>query len=79
MLNIIKYAADKRRILLDIGSQQLQNDMLNNLTAVTPIKNDHSISIHSCHSRIREVEVLKDQLLHALETDHTIEIQHIIL
>jgi exodeoxyribonuclease V gamma subunit len=23
--------------------QQLQNDMLNNLTAVTPIKNDHSI------------------------------------
>lgn len=59
--------------------QQLQNDMLNNLTAVTPIKNDHSISIHSCHSRMREVEVLKDQLLHALETDHTIELRDIVV
>lgn len=27
------------------------------------IANDHSISIHSCHSRLREIEILSDQLL----------------
>ena len=59
--------------------QQLQNDMLHNLTTVTPIENDHSISIHSCHSRMREVEVLKDQLLQALETDPTIELRDIVV
>jgi len=59
--------------------QQLQNDMLNNLTAVTPLENDHSIGIHSCHSRMREVEVLKDQLLHALEIDSHIELRDIVV
>ena len=59
--------------------QQLQNDMLHNLTTVTPIENDHSISIHSCHSRMREVEVLKDQLLHALETDANLELRDIVV
>ncbi|RLA20959.1 MAG: exodeoxyribonuclease V subunit gamma [Gammaproteobacteria bacterium] len=59
--------------------QQLQNDMLNNLTSSVPIKNDHSISIHSCHSRMREVEVLKDQLLKALETDHDLELRDIVV
>ncbi len=59
--------------------QQLQNDMLNNLTTVTPTENDHSISIHSCHSRMREVEVLKDQLLQALETDHNLELRDIVV
>ncbi|NOR80481.1 MAG: exodeoxyribonuclease V subunit gamma [Methyloprofundus sp.] len=59
--------------------QQLQNDILHNLTTVTPIEKDHSISIHSCHSRMREVEVLKDQLLHALETDPAIELREIVV
>ncbi len=59
--------------------QQLQNDMLNNLSTVMPIEKDHSISIHSCHSRMREVEVLKDQLLHALETDSSIELRDIVV
>ena len=59
--------------------QQLQNDMLHNLTTVTPLENDHSISIHSCHSRMREVEVLKDQLLQALETDPNLELRDIVV
>ena len=59
--------------------QQLQNDLLHNLTTITPIENDHSISIHSCHSRMREVEMLKDQLLHALETDHQLELRDIVV
>ena len=34
---------------------------------------DHSIGIHSCHSPMREVEVLRDQLLDLLEKDETLE------
>jgi len=59
--------------------QQLQNDMLNNLTEATPLTNDDSLSIHACHSRLREVEVLKNQLLQALETDPELELRDIIV
>ncbi len=59
--------------------QQLQNDILNNLTEADSLINDSSLSIHSCHSRLREVEVLKDQLLHALETDSELELRDIIV
>lgn len=59
--------------------QQLQNDILSNLTVVTPAVNDYSISIHSCHSRMREVEVLKDQILHILETNAETELRHIVV
>ncbi len=59
--------------------QQLQNDMLNNLTTLTAIENDSSISIHSCHSRMREVEVLKGQLLQALEMDHELDLRDIVV
>ncbi|HEY8219874.1 MAG TPA: exodeoxyribonuclease V subunit gamma, partial [Methylobacter sp.] len=37
------------------------------------------ISIHACHSRMREVEVLKNQLLQALETDSTLELRDIVV
>ncbi len=33
------------------------------------VEADHSIQIHSCHSRMREVEVLHDQLLHMMDQD----------
>lgn len=59
--------------------QQLQNDILHNLTSVTPAVNDHTISIHSCHSRMREVEVLKDQVLHVLENNTTLELRDIVV
>lgn len=59
--------------------QQLQNDMLSNLSAAMPMVNDRSISIHSCHTRMREVEVLKAQLLHALEADHKLELRDIVV
>ncbi len=59
--------------------QLLQNDILNNqFQAPQPFK-DHSISIHACHSRMREVEVLKNQLLLALEQDSTLELREIVV
>ena len=61
---------------------RLQNDLLNNQLddgAQTPLIKDGSISIHACHSRLREVEVLKNQLLAALEQNPELELRDIVV
>ena len=40
---------------------------------------DHSVEIHACHGRARQVEVLRDAILHALENDPTLEPRDIIV
>jgi exodeoxyribonuclease V gamma subunit len=40
---------------------------------------DNSITIVSCHSRLREIEVLKDQLLGLLDTDSTLQLHDIVV
>ena len=40
---------------------------------------DGSISIHSCHSRLREVEVLHDQILELLNQDKTLQLRDIVV
>ncbi len=59
--------------------EHVQNDLLNNESFATPVEKDSSISIHSCHSRLREVEVLKAQLLQALENDADLELRDIVV
>ncbi len=59
--------------------QCLQNDILNNQIQSQSLSADHSISIHACHSRMREVEVLKNQLLEALERDESLELRDIVV
>ncbi len=59
--------------------QQLQNDILNNQLETLQLLKDHSISIHACHSRMREVEVLKNQLLLSLEQDRHLELREIVV
>jgi exodeoxyribonuclease V gamma subunit len=59
--------------------QQLQNDILINCVDGKALSNDGSISIHACHSRMREVEVVKDQLIRALENDHSLELCEIVV
>ena len=59
--------------------QQLQSDILNNQLQGVRLEKDNSISLHACHSRRREVEVLKDQILHALEQDSTLELRDIVV
>ncbi len=65
---------------------QLQNDILNNrldgaddTSLLPPLQKDDSISIHACHSRMREVEVLKNQLLNTLENNTTLELRDIVV
>jgi len=64
---------------INTNLQQLQNDILNNQLDGVALEKDHSISLHACHSRRREVEVLKDQLLLALEQDPTLELRDIVI
>ncbi len=64
-------------IALPNNLQQLQNDILKNAVSGQALKQDGSISLHACHSRKREVEVLRNQLLQALEHDPTLELRDI--
>ena len=67
----------------------IQNDILNNSVlkandqAVNNRKliatTDNSLSIHVCHSRMREAEVLKDLLLQCLDDDPTLTIRDILV
>jgi len=59
--------------------QHLQNDILNNSADPRPLERDGSISVHSCHSRMREVEVLRDQLLMVLEQDASLELRDVVV
>jgi exodeoxyribonuclease V gamma subunit len=59
--------------------QHLQNALLANTTPRQSLLKDDSISLHACHSRMREVEVLRNQLLNALECDATLELRDIIV
>ena len=63
----------------DNNLHHLQNDILNNRLGGHRWQKDSSISIHACHSRMREVEVLKNQLLQALENDPTLELRDIVV
>lgn len=40
---------------------------------------DRSIQIHSCHGRYRQVEVLRDSILHLLSSDSTLELRDVIV
>jgi exodeoxyribonuclease V gamma subunit len=40
---------------------------------------DRSVQIHSCHGRARQVEVLRDAVLHLLEDDATLEPRDVIV
>jgi len=40
---------------------------------------DGSLQIHACHGRARQVEVLRDALLHRLESDHTLYLDDILI
>jgi len=59
--------------------QRLQNSLLNNTADFESLDKDGSIAIHSCHSRLREVEVLHDQILELLNEDSALELRDIVV
>jgi exodeoxyribonuclease V gamma subunit len=42
-------------------------------------RNDRSVQVHACHGRARQVEVLRDAILHQLEEDPTLEPRDLIV
>jgi len=59
---------------------QLQSDILNNKnTQTAQFKSNNSIIIQSCHSKKREIEVLKDYILNLLENNSNITISDIVI
>jgi exodeoxyribonuclease V gamma subunit len=46
---------------------------------MVPAAADRSIEIHACHGRLRQVEVLRDAILHALAADDTLEPRDVIV
>ncbi len=62
---------------------KLQNDILKNTTQTNDkqkaLAADDSITIHACHSRMRETEVLKDQLLKCLDEEPSLGIRDIVV
>lgn len=40
---------------------------------------DHSVQVHSCHGRSRQVEVMRDAVLHLLEQDPTLELRDVVV
>lgn len=59
--------------------EQLQYDIRHNQEANHHLQNDGSISLHACHSRMREVEVLKDQLLRILNDNPSLHLRDIVV
>ena len=62
----------------------IQSDILNlrerGLEKRTEVSfQDRSVQIHSCHSPMREIEVLQDQLLHMFETDSALKPKDILV
>ncbi|TKB25767.1 exodeoxyribonuclease V subunit gamma [Desulfopila sp. IMCC35006] len=64
--------------------QRLQADLLDGFLpvgahAAAPVPGDDSIQVVSCHAKLREITVLKDQLLHLLHQDGSLELRDIIV
>lgn len=62
------------------SQQPLTAEQLTSSFGVRTIElKDDSITLHSCHTRIRELEVLKDRLLHWFQQDETLRPKDIIV
>ena len=59
--------------------QHLQNDILANRQPRLTLVADNSLTIHACHSRLREVQVLKNQLLAALEQNPDLQLRDVVV
>lgn len=63
----------------NLGRVKQQIFSLENQVCISDFSQDNSIQIHSCHSPMREVEVLHNQLLHLFEQDKTLLPKDIIV
>ena len=58
---------------------RLQRGVRQNLATSQPTTSDRSVQVHSCHGSRRQVEVMRDAILHALADDPTLEPRDILI
>jgi len=71
-------AGDRLRRLQE-SFRQLRPDLLACTTSWAPARADASLRVHACHTRLRELEVLRDALLALRSDDATIKPSDIIV
>jgi len=59
--------------------QSVKSDILNLNEQPEPFKTDASIEIFACHNRFREVEIIKDSIMHQLQSDASLKPEEIIV
>lgn len=59
--------------------QHLQQDLVETDFSVYVQGADSSIQLHACHSRMREVEVLRDQIQAAFDADSALELRDVVV
>jgi len=72
----MSYQQEKQESSL-LGSIKLDIFKLSEIPEKHPV--DNSIKIHSCHNCLREVEIIKDEILDALNNDHNLNPEDIIV
>ncbi len=69
--------ADNLRLL-----QRLQHDLRSDIVPTNDFElepDDRSVQVHSCHGRLRQVEVMRDAILHLLARDTTLREEDIVV
>lgn len=74
-LEIDSFSPDTSATLL----AQIKNDILHNTDVKTELEADASLQIHCCHSRLREVEVIRDQVLECFANNDALTPRDIII
>ncbi|WP_395338363.1 exodeoxyribonuclease V subunit gamma [Ningiella sp. W23] len=66
-------------LLANIQSSLLKLDILSSDKQKQLFENDNSVSIHSCHSTVREIQVLHDELLFIMQQNPNIKPHDVIV
>lgn len=77
--SVFDHFTEQNSLLVSIKRAILDNQPALDYEAGNNAKQDRSIQIHSCHSKMREVEVLHNHLLAMFEKDNTLSPKDIIV
>jgi len=84
-LNLIKYNSDVQNVVVDEAESLIDTKLhkIQKLISNEPFEKsflvDNSITINSCHSKKREIEVLKDSILEAMNAEPKLKAEDILV
>ncbi len=77
--DIDSYEDEERDTLLHTLQQDLLDNNMESVEEPADLSSDGSIEIVSCHSRFREIMVLRDHILHRLNNDPDLKLREIVV